>query len=773
MKIFTLLLPLAVLSNFLSAQRLYFSQASNIPVFINDTITPILNPWSGGINYPLWSGIDMNGDGLTDLYMYDRSNGRVLTFINDGSTNFNAFHDSSSKYAPLFPTVYTMGSSGYIPGWGKCYDYNCDGKPDFFTISPLGSSIALYRNDYTSSTGLKWSLVTNQIEEQCNTFTNPIWASPILIPTFVDMDNDGDMDMLGFNSVPDIHLFYHKNYAMEDFGRCDTFVFHLETKCWGNFALSYGSNQYSCIHCPCGTLTCPLPEDEKRMEPDPVNSEIIPNPPVARRDDTVTSLLCLDLDGDGKKDLLVGDVANPNCLMLHNGGTLAVAEIDNEDVYFPSYNHSVKDSDFVYSAYIDVDNDGLNDLITSSANTSDRNNIWVYKNDSTNSAPKFNFQRRDFVQGSMIDEGEAAEPILFDYDADGLKDLIIAYGVAQQLPSQRVHSKLAVYKNIGTATNPQFKFITDDYMGIDQYALTNPICVTFGDLRCRGAEDMIIGDAYGNLYYFQNSSAAGQPANFPTVTGVKYCNIDVGNNAAPQLVDMDNDGKLDLVIGAESGTVLYYHNNGATCATPSFNATPDNATLGNVNVKWEGLYGYSVPYVFKNNGVTEMLVSNNQGVVYYYNNIDGNLGGTFNKVDSFFNGSLGIRTNSNLTVTVGDINSDTMPDMLVGLFTGGAQIYYGTHTPNVITEVENNNSFICFPNPTSQSAIISWQSSVAGNIEITIINVLGEKIYSKQLQTSNPKPQTTIDVSRLSTGLYIVVVSTSQGVSYQKLLVSH
>jgi len=769
MKKYTLLFFSVILSNFLSAQRLYFSQSNNIPVIVGtDTLQ---NAWSGGINFPLWSGIDMNGDSLTDLYMYDRTNGRVLTFINDGLNGFNSFHDSSAKYAPLFPTVYN-GGTNYSPSWGKLYDYNCDGKPDFFTFSPLCQCIALYRNDYSAATGLKWTLVTNQIEEQCNSFTNPIWASSILIPTFVDMDNDGDMDMLGFNSVPDIHLFYHKNYAEEDFGRCDTLVFHLETKCWGNFALSYGKNEYSCRSCPCGTLTCPLPEEESRMVQDSVNADVIPIPPVAQRDDTVTSLLCLDLDGDGLKDLLVGDVANPNALMLHNAGTLLVAEIDTEDVYFPSYDHSVNDSEFVYNSYIDVDNDGRNDLISSSANTTDKENIWVYKNTGTNSAPVFNFQRRDFLQGSMIDQGEAAQPILFDYDADSLQDLIIAYGVAEQLPNPTVHSKLAVYKNTGTRTNPQFKFIMDDYMGLSQYNLGNPICVTFGDLRCTGVPDMIIGASDGRLYYFQNAAAAGQPANYPSLTAAFYDSIDVGNNAAPQLLDMDNDGKLDLIVGAQSGRVVYYHNNAVNCSFPSFSKIPTNATLGNVDVRWGSIYGYSVPFVFKNNGVTEMLVSNDQGFVYYYNNIDGNLGGSFLKVDSFFDGSLGMRTSANLTVSAGDINGDSIPDMLIGLFSGGAQIYYGTHTPTAIIEPEKNNSFICFPNPANDKFVVRSSEFVGKNISIEIYNVYGEIVYfDSELRTPNSELQ--IDVSRLPAGLYIVAISSSKVYSYQKLLVSH
>src|SRR5690349_1305046 len=106
-----------------SAQPIVFNRVDSIPVVINSTT--LNNAWAGGINFPLFSEIDLNGDGIHDLFIYDRVNNRVSTFINDGSPGTNAW-----KYAPEYRSHFPP-----INKWALLYDYNCDGKADLFTLS--------------------------------------------------------------------------------------------------------------------------------------------------------------------------------------------------------------------------------------------------------------------------------------------------------------------------------------------------------------------------------------------------------------------------------------------------------------------------------------------------------------------------------------------------------------------------------------------------------------------------------------------------------------
>src|SRR4051812_25929207 len=74
----------------LKAQAIGFHRVDTIPVIVNNV--PLNNPWAGGINFPLFSEIDLNGDGIHDLFLFDRSNSRISTFINDGTPGVKAWH---------------------------------------------------------------------------------------------------------------------------------------------------------------------------------------------------------------------------------------------------------------------------------------------------------------------------------------------------------------------------------------------------------------------------------------------------------------------------------------------------------------------------------------------------------------------------------------------------------------------------------------------------------------------------------------------------------
>src|SRR5258708_7494212 len=114
------LLLLFILPLLSFAQHIFHFNDSIPVIKYGDTLK---NPWAGGINYAEWSEIDLNQDGKMDLFMFDRSNNRIITLINDGSPGPQAFHDESAKYAPMFPP---------LNGWAVLYDYNCDGLPDLF-----------------------------------------------------------------------------------------------------------------------------------------------------------------------------------------------------------------------------------------------------------------------------------------------------------------------------------------------------------------------------------------------------------------------------------------------------------------------------------------------------------------------------------------------------------------------------------------------------------------------------------------------------------------
>src|SRR5437588_8822417 len=99
MKIFFLLFSF-FLAFYFSYAQLSLTPADSIPVTVNSVL--LNNPWVGGINYPLWSSIDLNGDGILDLFCYDQTNERITTYLNDGTPSAHPFH-YAPEYVSRFP----------------------------------------------------------------------------------------------------------------------------------------------------------------------------------------------------------------------------------------------------------------------------------------------------------------------------------------------------------------------------------------------------------------------------------------------------------------------------------------------------------------------------------------------------------------------------------------------------------------------------------------------------------------------------------------------
>ena len=88
----------------------------------------------------------------------------------------------------------------------------------------------------------------------------------------------------------------------------------------------------------------------------------------------------------------------------------------------------------------------------------------------------------------------------------------------------------------------------------------------------------------------------------------------------------------------------------------------------------------------------------------------------------------------------------------------------------VILGVDDNditNTVVLYPNPASTEFIVNLGSSVDGDVEITVINSLGQIIQRLNTTTT----QTTIDVSNYHTGLYFVSIKTDTQSTTKKLLV--
>ena len=711
--------------------------------------------WAGGINNIHVSDVDLNGDGAKDLVLFDRGQqgdevttllrtsapgvgGYVVTHAYDHATPLDTLHD-----------------------WALLRDFNCDGREDIFTYTEAGFGV--YKN---VSSGSEPSFVlyyprvnSNYVSPSgAGTIAN-LFVSEVDLPGIEDIDNDGDLDILTF-SLLGSYVEYHKNLSVELYGTCDSLVYELRNKCWGYFTESLTTNNV--------TLNTPCPFNVPAPEVGSGGEHLAMEDPVATRAAHAGSaVLPLDLNGDGVKDLLLGDISYNNLVAIYNGGTVDDAIMVAKDSLFPVYDQPVDLTIYPCGSYEDVDADGTRDLLVGSAATSLAHNfesVWYYHNTGTDASPVFDRQQTNLFQDRMIELGEGAYPVPFDVDGDGLMDLLVAnYGYSTS--GLAYSSQMAVLRNTGSATEPSFEQITDDYMDLGTSGLGLGMYPAFGDLDGDGDQDLYLGDLQGVLHFYRNV-ATGPAAAFQleqlSITDVSGAVIDVGQLATPSFEDLDEDGLLDLVIGERNGNLNHYRNTGTT-TTPIWTLITDS--LGAVNNATQvGSSGNSVPFFFRNDlGVRELLVGTASGWIHHYGNIEGNISGTWSLLDGRFQD---VHDGEKSAPCVHDFTGDGVLDMVVGNYRGGLSFWRSDAFIGFNHPPSNERGFTLAPNPANEQ-IELWLTMGSVVSYWVIQNSMGQALNRGPVLGE----RTVIPVDDLAEGHYLIKLEGSSAAAVQRFVV--
>ena len=266
-----------------------------------------------------------------------------------------------------------------------------------------------------------------------------------------------------------------------------------------------------------------------------------------------------DLDGDGDPDAVIGD-SEGAILFFENTGAMTEPDFTERAGADNPFQGVDAGGGFSKPVFVDLDGDGDLDVAVGTR----RGDLMYLENAGTQSRPRFieHSGAANPLNGINTIAAVSA-PAFADLDNDGDPDMVVGDSDGD------VH----YFENIGTQANPRFIERTgaaNPLHGANVGEWVNP---SFVDLDNDGDADLIIANRQGAHYYFENTGESDTPV-FIERAGVDnpLNGLQGGHYNAPAFTDLDNDGDPDLIIGNRYGNLSYFENAG-TPAEPDFIAT--------------------------------------------------------------------------------------------------------------------------------------------------------------------------------------------------------
>lgn len=710
--------------------------------------------WEGGLNAPQPAKADWDGDGLDDLFIFDR--------MGDIPLLFRALEDGSYEPAAELLEHWPAG----IINWVVLRDYNQDGAADIFAYSDttLADGILVYKGVRRQDGLLEFERQTWDADPlpllyfplQNGTRAN-IYVSEADYPEVADVDCDGDFDILTFNIGGGFVEFF-RNTSVEDGNGLNGLNFVLETNCYGGLFEPGVSS-----------------EVELAAQPgDCSNTGFQDNQGGARH--AGSTLLTFDEDGDGVKELMLGDISFSDLNLLHNGGDCDQAWFDDQEAFYPQNTTPVNVNFFPAGFYLDFNQDGKRDLIgapNQKRNAEDRQVMWYYENIGTDAVPNFSYRNNQAVVGDMIDLGTGSFAAAVDANADGLMDLVLS-NIDFYTPDFVTNSRLELYLNVGTSGSPAFRPTDLDYLGMLEFNNTSfAFAPTFGDIDLDGDQDALVGAENGQLFFFENTAGAG---NVPQWANPVYPwqNIDIGKYAQPRIVDLDRDGLPDLAFGTRKGSIDYFRNIG-TANAPAFNpdvlAAGNQLQLGGIDTRAVGFFtGYSSPWFVPDGEDWLIYTTTIEGFLAAYRLPANDLGAAAilleDKVSDIDVGEQG-------TLLMAQFDDDPELEVILGNLRGGVTYFNSDITdPNLVSTspVPDRSAQIdVFPNPAQTELFLS--TGLSGNASLSLLDLQGRSLRSWQLDI-RPNGTQRLEIGQLPAGVYLLRISSQEWAGVKRVVVN-
>lgn len=107
------------------------------------------------------------------------------------------------------------------------------------------------------------------------------------------------------------------------------------------------------------------------------------------------------------------------------------------------------------------------------------------------------------------------------------------------------------------------------------------------------------------------------------------------------------------------------------------------------------------------------------------------------------------------------------PLMHIAVFDGDVNMLYLLDAVvNDVQDVNSNTSIVMYPNPTNDQVHISVNSSIENQIQVSLLNMIGQNVYSK----NENKNQFTLNIDHLPNGIYFMELKSGKMVWKQKIV---
>ena len=594
----------ALITGCASTGSLDAADATSGPTFVRE-VEPfaIVDSLGQAYQLPFQGGFNVPRPQFADM----DNDGDQDMFVQEESGRIIHLENTGSAAAPRY-TWRSSAWKGLDTGeWYRIVDLDQDGDMDILTEERF-SYIRYYRNDGT----LEEPNFVVAVDTLMDATGTPIFADRQNIPHIVDIDCDGLLDLFIGRVTGTITRY-------ESVGDDENGVprFRFVTDRWEDIEI-VGEN-------------------------------------VSLHGANTMNFADVDLDGD--LDLFWGDFFEAGLLLVRNLGSCASPSLRSEPVNWP-LNDPVETSGYNAPVLLDVDADDDLDMVFGvlggafNANSTTRDNFYLMRQDADG-----NFEAETTRYLYDLDVGSESIVKLWDMDNDGDLDMIVGNKIE---PTNQKTSLMFVFENTGTATAPAFEY--KETLDLISTYHQNP---AIADIDADGDLDFLIGKWNKEMALWRNDGSAADYA-FTEVADV-YRALTRGQNAAPALVDLDNDGDYDLVAGEASGSLNYWVNNG-TPQEPAFELVSD--TWLDIDI---GRRSFPTFADMDGDGDQDMIVGSELDGLFLWENV-----GTPEAFQFEERGTLDIDTQAIASPEFADIDGDGDLDLFIGGISGGIMFFRNT-----------------------------------------------------------------------------------------------